>query len=96
MGANPSDADALEQARTKEYPSSSPWPFEDLAALYRLWANVDGRRVGCVSFVPTEQGHVGMLIPPMPTSLATSVSVSVETDPVGAVPQGPMVLSSRI
>jgi len=52
--------------------------------------------VGCVSFVPTEQGHVGMLIPPMPTSLATSVSVSVETDPVGAVPQGPMVLSSRI
>lgn len=64
--------------------------------IYRLWANVDGRRVGCVSFVPTEQGHVGMLIPPMPTSLATSVSVSVETDPVGAVPQGPMVLSSRI
>jgi anti-sigma factor RsiW len=64
--------------------------------IYRLWANVDGRRVGCVSFVPTEQGHVGMLIPPMPTSLATSVSVSVEGDPVGAVPQGPMVLSSRI
>jgi RNA polymerase sigma-70 factor (ECF subfamily) len=34
MGANPSDADALEQARTEEDPSSSPWPFEDLAALY--------------------------------------------------------------
>ncbi|MCS5700898.1 anti-sigma factor [Cyanobium sp. FGCU-52] len=64
--------------------------------VYRLWANVDGRRVGCVSFVPTEQGHVGMLIPPMPTSLATSVSVSVESDPVGAAPQGPMLLSSRI
>jgi len=34
MGANPSDADAPEQARTTEDPSSSPWPFEDLAALY--------------------------------------------------------------
>lgn len=64
--------------------------------VYRLWANVDGRRVGCVSFVPSEQGHVGMLIPPMPTSLARSVSVSVEADPLGAVPRGPMVLSSRI
>jgi RNA polymerase sigma-70 factor (ECF subfamily) len=34
MGANPSDADAPELARTKEDPSSSSWPFEDLAALY--------------------------------------------------------------
>jgi len=34
MGANPSDADAPEQARTEEGPSSCPWPFEDLAALY--------------------------------------------------------------
>ena len=34
MGANPSDADAPEQVRTEENLSSSPWPFEDLAALY--------------------------------------------------------------
>jgi len=34
MGANPSDADAPDQERTEEAPSSSPWPFEDLAALY--------------------------------------------------------------
>jgi len=34
MGANPSEADAPEQAPTEEDPSSSPWPFEDLAALY--------------------------------------------------------------
>ncbi len=64
--------------------------------IYRLWADVDGQKVGCVSFVPTEQGHVGMLIPPMPTSLATRVSVSVEADPVGTEPRGPMVLSSSL
>lgn len=63
---------------------------------YRLWANVGGEKVGCVAFAPTAQGHVAMLIPPTPTSLATSVSVSVETDPLGTVPKGPMVLSSNI
>jgi len=64
--------------------------------VYRLWANVDGHKVGCVAFVPTEQGHVAMLIPTMPTSVATSVSVSVETDQVGASPTGRVVLSSSI
>jgi anti-sigma-K factor RskA len=64
--------------------------------VYRLWANVDGQKVGCVAFVPTEQGHVAMLIPTMPTSVATSVSVSVETDQVGASPTGRVVLSSSI
>ncbi len=64
--------------------------------LYRLWANVDGRVVGCVSFKPTDQGHVAMLIPPMPTSLATSVSVSVERDPLGAAPTGAMVLTTSL
>ena len=64
--------------------------------VYRLWATVGGETVGCVSFVPTEQGHVAMLIPPMPTSLATSVSVSVERDPLGAKPTGPLVLTSSL
>jgi len=62
--------------------------------VYRLWANVDGREVGCVAFVPTAQGHVAMLIPPMPTSVATSVSVTVEGDQVGTTPTGPVVLTS--
>jgi anti-sigma-K factor RskA len=64
--------------------------------VYRLWANVDGQKVGCVAFVPTAQGHVAMLIPTMPTSVATSVSVSVETDQVGESPTGRVVLSSSI
>lgn len=64
--------------------------------VYRLWANVDGLKVGCVAFVPTAQGHVAMLIPTMPTSVATSVSVTVENDQVGASPTGRMVLSSSI
>lgn len=64
--------------------------------VYRLWANVDGHKVGCVAFVPTAQGHVAMLIPPMPTSLATAVSVSLESDPNGTAPKGPMVLSGTI
>ncbi len=64
--------------------------------IYRLWAEVQGREVGCVYFVPTAQGHVSMLIPTSPTSQATSVSVSVEADPLGQAPKGPRVLSSRI
>jgi hypothetical protein len=64
--------------------------------VYRLWANVDGQKVGCVAFVPTGQGHVAMLIPTMPTSVATSVSVSLETDQVGTSPAGRVVLSSSI
>ena len=64
--------------------------------VYRLWANVNGRPVGCVSFKPTAQGHVAMLIPPFPTSQASSLSVSVEADPLGAAPTGPRVLTSTI
>jgi hypothetical protein len=64
--------------------------------VYRLWANVNGRQVGCVSFKPTAQGHVAMLIPPFPTSQASSLSVSVEPDPLGAAPTGPRVLTSTI
>jgi hypothetical protein len=64
--------------------------------LYRLWANVDGRLVGCVAFKPTDQGHVAMLIPPLPTSLAKSVSVTVEQDPLGAAPTGAMVLTTSL
>jgi len=64
--------------------------------MYRLWANVDGHKVGCVAFMPTVQGHVAMLIPPMPTSLANSISVTVESDPMGTAPKGPMVLSTRV
>jgi len=62
--------------------------------VYRLWAEVDGRAVGCVSFVPTEQGHVGMLIPPQPTSRASRLRVSIEADPLGTPPTGPLVLTS--
>lgn len=64
--------------------------------VYRLWANVDGQKVGCVAFVPTAQGHVAMLIPTMPTSVAQSVNVTVENDQVGASPTGRLVLSSSI
>ncbi|CAK6687224.1 anti-sigma factor [Synechococcus sp. CCY9201] len=64
--------------------------------VYRLWANVNGRQVGCVAFKPTAQGHVAMLIPPFPTSQASSLSVSVEADPLGAAPTGPRVLTSTI
>jgi hypothetical protein len=64
--------------------------------VYRLWADVDGQKVGCVAFVPTGQGHVAMLIPTMPTSVATRVSVTVENDQVGASPSGRVVLTSSI
>jgi anti-sigma-K factor RskA len=63
---------------------------------YRLWAKVNGREVGCVPFVPDSHGHVAMPIPTSPTSLASSVSVSVETVPDGQTPRGPMVLSGAI
>ncbi|MFN9870887.1 MAG: anti-sigma factor domain-containing protein [Cyanobacteriota bacterium] len=63
---------------------------------YRLWAKVNGREVGCVPFVPDNDGHVAMPIPTSPTSQASSVSVSVETVPDGQKPRGPMVLSGAI
>lgn len=63
---------------------------------YRLWAKVNGREVGCVPFVPDSHGHVAMPIPALPTSQASSVSVSVETVPDGQTPRGPMVLSGAI
>lgn len=64
--------------------------------VYRLWAEVDGRTVGCVAFTPTAQGHVSMLIPPLPTSRARSLRVSIEPDPMGTAPTGPTVLRSLI
>ncbi|MBW4529665.1 MAG: anti-sigma factor [Aphanothece saxicola GSE-SYN-MK-01-06B] len=73
----------------------------DLPALpphhtYRLWATVKGRTVGCVHFVPNARGQVAMPIPLSPTSEASGVSISVEGDPTGTVPRGPMVLTSSI
>ena len=64
--------------------------------VYRLWATVDGQTVGCVAFVPTAQGHVAMPIPPMPSNLASAISVTLEASATGAVPRGPMVLSTRV
>jgi hypothetical protein len=37
-----------------------------------------------------------MLIPSMPTSLANGISVTVESNPMGNTPKGPMVLSTRV
>jgi hypothetical protein len=37
-----------------------------------------------------------MLIPPMPTSLANGISVTLESNPMGTAPQGPMVLATRV
>jgi hypothetical protein len=64
--------------------------------VYRLWATVDGQTVGCVAFVPTAQGHVAMPIPPMPSNLASAISITLEANSTGTVPRGPMVLSTRI
>jgi hypothetical protein len=60
---------------------------------YRLWARVNGREMGCVHFVPDAGGHVAMAIPSQPTSSATSVSVSLERETMGAMPRGPRVLN---
>jgi anti-sigma-K factor RskA len=73
----------------------------DLPALpphhtYRLWATVKGQTVGCVHFVPNARGQVAIPIPLSPTSEATDVSVSVEGDPTGQTPRGPMVLTSSL
>lgn len=64
--------------------------------VYRLWATVDGQTVGCVAFVPTAQGHVAMPIPPMPSNLASAISITLEANSTGTVPRGPMVLSARV
>lgn len=82
-------------------PSHNLLVLDDLPPLppdktYRLWAKVNGREVGCVPFVPDNDGHVAMPIPTSPTSQASSVSVSVETVPDGQKPRGPMVLSGAI
>lgn len=80
-------------------PTHNMLMLDDLPALpphhtYRLWATVKGRTVGCVHFVPNARGQVAMPIPLSPTSEATDVSVSVEGDPTGQAPRGPMVLTS--
>jgi hypothetical protein len=64
--------------------------------VYRLWATVDGQTVGCVAFVPTAQGHVAMPIPPVPSNRASAISITLEANPTGTVPRGPMVLSTRV
>lgn len=63
---------------------------------YRLWATVAGKTVGCVHFVPNARGQVAMPIPLSPTSEASGVSVSIEGDPTGQTPRGPMVLTSSL
>jgi anti-sigma-K factor RskA len=63
---------------------------------YRLWATVAGKTVGCVHFVPNARGQVAMPIPLSPTSEASAVSVSVEGDPNGPAPRGPMLLTSSL
>jgi anti-sigma factor RsiW len=64
---------------------------------YRLWAKVNGRELGCVYFMPDAEGHVAMQIPTSPTSLASSVSVSLEAlDGSGERPNGPRVMSGTI
>ena len=63
--------------------------------VYRLWAQVEGKQVGCVSFAPTDQGHVGLLIPTTPTTAANGISVSLESSPSGRTPEGQVVLTSR-
>ncbi len=82
-------------------PSHNMLVLDDLPPLppdktYRLWAQVNGRQVGCVPFVPDRHGHVAMPIPTSPTSQASRVSVSVESVPDGQTPRGPMVLSGAI
>lgn len=82
-------------------PSHNLLVLDDLPPLppnrtYRLWARVNGREVGCVPFLPDSRGHVGLPIPTLPTSQASSVSVSVETVPDGVTPRGPVVLSGAI
>ncbi len=63
---------------------------------YRLWATVGGKTVGCVHFVPNARGQVAMPIPLSPTTEASAVSVSVEGDPNGPAPRGPMLLTSSL
>ena len=63
---------------------------------YRLWATVAGKTVGCVHFVPNARGQVAMPIPLSPTSEASGVSVSIEGDPTGQTPRGPIVLTSSL
>lgn len=63
--------------------------------VYRLWADVDGKSVGCVNFVPDADGSVAMPIPTEPSSHARALSISLEPlQPDGAVPEGPRVLTS--
>lgn len=62
---------------------------------YRLWAEVDGRQVGCVQFVPDLAGTVAMPIPTEPSSSASKLSISLEPlRPGGDQPRGPRVLTS--
>jgi hypothetical protein len=63
--------------------------------VYRLWADVDGRQVGCVQFVPDDMGVVSMPIPIEPSSQARRLSIRLEPLRHGADrPLGPRVLTS--
>ncbi|SBO42846.1 anti-sigma factor domain-containing protein [Cyanobium sp. NIES-981] len=63
--------------------------------VYRLWADVDGRQVGCVQFLPDDMGVVSMPIPTEPSSHARRLSIRLEPlRPGGDRPQGPRVLTS--
>lgn len=63
--------------------------------VYKLWAEVDGRQVGCVQFVPDLAGTVSMPIPSEPSSSAAKLSISLEPlRPGGDQPRGPRVLTS--
>jgi hypothetical protein len=63
--------------------------------VYRLWAEVDGKSVGCVRFVPNADGIVSMPIPSEPSSHAKALSINLEPlRPDDAKPDGPQVLTS--
>jgi hypothetical protein len=63
--------------------------------VYRLWADVDGKSVGCVRFVPNADGIVSMPIPSEPSSHAKALSIYLEPlRPDEAKPDGPQVLTS--
>ena len=63
--------------------------------VYRLWAEVDGKSVGCVRFVPNADGIVSMPIPSEPSSHAKALSINLEPlRPDDSKPNGPQVLTS--
>ncbi|MEB3323202.1 MAG: anti-sigma factor [Synechococcaceae cyanobacterium] len=63
--------------------------------VYRLWADVEGRTVGCVRFLPDDQGQVAMPIPSEPSGSARSLRITLEPlVPDGERPHGPALLTT--